>query len=76
MYSVQKAAQGMDAEVIVVDNNSTDESVEYLQKIFPRVKFIANKENTGYAKANNQGWQIASGDYILFLFRCKTDTDC
>ena len=67
MYSVQKAAQGMDAEVIVVDNNSTDESVEYLQKIFPRVKFIANKENTGYAKANNQGWQIASGDYILFL---------
>ena len=57
----------MDAEVIVVDNNSTDESVEYLQKIFPRVKFIANKENTGYAKANNQGWQIAAGDYILFL---------
>jgi N-acetylglucosaminyl-diphospho-decaprenol L-rhamnosyltransferase len=57
----------MDAEVIVVDNNSTDKSVEYLQKIFSWVKFIANKENTGYAKANNQGWQMATGDYILFL---------
>jgi GT2 family glycosyltransferase len=57
----------MNPEVIVVDNNSTDKSVEYLQKIFPQVKFICNKENTGYAKANNQGWKMAAGDYILFL---------
>ncbi|MEP6726985.1 MAG: glycosyltransferase family 2 protein [Bacteroidota bacterium] len=67
LYSVQKAVRGMDAEVIVVDNNSTDESVAYLQKIFSGIKFIVNEKNTGYAKANNQGWQIAGGDYILFL---------
>jgi len=57
----------MDAEVIVVDNNSADESVAYLKENFMWVNFIANKENTGYAKANNQGWQMAKGDYILFL---------
>ena len=67
LYSVQKAIEGIEAEVIVVDNNSSDESVEYLQQFFSHVKFIANKENRGYARANNQGWQLATGDYVLFL---------
>ncbi len=67
LYSVQKAIAGIQAEVIVVDNNSADESVAYLQNIFPRVIFISNKENAGYAKANNQGLQIAKGEYILFV---------
>ena len=67
LYSVQKAVSGIDAEIIVIDNNSTDKSVEYLQKTFSQVKFVANAENTGYAKANNQGWQLAAGEYILFL---------
>jgi len=67
LYSVQRAIGGIHAEVIVVDNNSTDQSVAYLQKIFPWVIFVANTENTGYAKANNQGWQMAAGEYVLFL---------
>jgi len=67
LYSVQRAIGDIHAEVIVVDNNSTDQSVAYLQKIFPWVVFIANKENTGFAKANNQGWQMAAGEYVLFL---------
>jgi len=67
LYSVQKAIAGMDAEVIVVDNNSADESVAWLQEKFSWVRLIANKENNGYAKANNQGLQIAKGNYILFL---------
>ncbi len=67
LYSVNKASAGLAAEIIVVDNNSGDVSVEYLQKIFPAVKFICNKENAGYAKACNQGLQNASGEYILFL---------
>jgi N-acetylglucosaminyl-diphospho-decaprenol L-rhamnosyltransferase len=67
LYSVQKAIAGMDAEVIVVDNSSGDESVAYLQKIFPWVNFIVNKENIGYASANNRGYQRAKGEYILFL---------
>lgn len=67
LYSVQKAVSGIAAEIIVIDNNSTDNSVEYLQHRFPNVQFVANKENTGYAKANNQGWQMAKGKYVLFL---------
>jgi N-acetylglucosaminyl-diphospho-decaprenol L-rhamnosyltransferase len=67
LYAVERAIEGLDAEVIVVDNNSADESVAYLQKKFPWVRFIANKVNTGYAKANNQGWKASAGRYILFL---------
>jgi len=67
LYSVQKAVAGIDAEVIIVDNNSADESVGYLQQNFSWVTIISNKENVGYAIANNQGLQIAKGNYILFL---------
>jgi len=64
---VQKAMAVIDAEVIVVDNNSSDNSIEYLTAKFPAVKYITNKENTGFAKACNQGLQQAKGSYILFL---------
>jgi len=57
----------MQAEVIVVDNNSADNSIEYLSPKFTDVQFVSNKENTGFAKACNQGLQKASGAYILFL---------
>ena len=55
------------AEIVVVDNNSTDNSIEYLSPKFPAVQFIANQENTGFAKGCNQGLQQAKGKYILFL---------
>ncbi len=67
LYSVQKAIASINAEVIVVDNASSDDSMTYLPQRFPLVKFIANKYNSGYAKANNIGLQQASGKYILFL---------
>jgi GT2 family glycosyltransferase len=67
LYALQKAITGIETEVIVIDNNSTDESVAYLQPQFPQVSFIANKENTGYAKASNQGWKMATGEHVLFL---------
>jgi O-antigen biosynthesis protein len=67
LCSVQKAITGLQAEVIVVDNNSTDDSLAYLQPKFPWVRFIANTDNPGFGKANNQGVAIAKGDYILFL---------
>lgn len=55
-------------EVIIVDNNSTDGTKSMLQNFQGKAtKIIFNKENVGYGKANNQGVQIASGDYILFL---------
>ncbi|MWV46690.1 glycosyltransferase [Paenibacillus sp. HJL G12] len=54
-------------EVIVIDNNSHDGSVETIQKEFPAVTLIANKDNTGFAKANNQGMAVAKGRYVLLL---------
>lgn len=54
-------------EIIVVDNNSTDGSIPYLQPIFPGVRFLLNKKNTGFARSCNQGLTHASGEYILFL---------
>lgn len=54
-------------EVIVVDNNSIDESAEYIRCKFPQVKLIENIENVGFARANNQGIAGACGRYILLL---------
>jgi GT2 family glycosyltransferase len=54
-------------EVWVVDNASIDRSVEMLSEEFPWVKTIANTENVGFSKANNQAIRKAMGDYILLL---------
>ncbi len=54
-------------EVFVVDNNSSDGSVGYLSPLFPSVRFISNKENTGFSKANNQALRLVRSEYILFL---------
>ncbi len=67
LFSVQKAIAGIEAEVFVVDNASNDASVEYLQPIFPRIKFIASKTNDGFAKANNKALDKCKGDYVVFL---------
>lgn len=67
LYSVQKACKGLTAEVIVVDNHSSDNSIEYLSSKFPSVRYISNTENYGFARACNQGLQQSNGHYILFL---------
>lgn len=67
LYSVQKATERLQAEVIVIDNNSSDHSIEYLEPAFPSIRFVANKENIGFARACNQGLRLATGKYILFL---------
>jgi N-acetylglucosaminyl-diphospho-decaprenol L-rhamnosyltransferase len=69
LYAVQKAAKAcaIPVEIIVVDNCSQDNSIRYLREQFPFIQFIINKENAGYARANNQGWRSASGDVVLFL---------
>ena len=54
-------------EILVVDNNSTDGSYGYLQPKFSEVHFILNKENEGFAKANNKALSVTKGKYILFL---------
>ncbi len=67
LHSVVRAAEGITCEVFVVDNNSVDGSVQMVHEKFPSVKLIANKENTGFSKANNQAMRIATGRYILLL---------
>ena len=67
ILSVQAASKNNTTEIIVVDNNSTDESCKLLIEKYPNVVLIQNKENVGFSKANNQGVKIAKGDYVLIL---------
>lgn len=67
LCSVEKAIAGIDAEVIVVDNDSQDGSKEYLTPRFPNVKWIANEENLGFSRANNIAFAHAKGEYVLML---------
>ena len=65
--SVKKASEDMDTEIWVVDNASSDNSVEYLQANFPDVNFISNTDNVGFSKANNQAIRQSKGEYVLLL---------
>jgi GT2 family glycosyltransferase len=69
LHSVEEALKhsGTSYEVIVIDNHSSDSTIEYLQPKFPEIIFHFNEHNTGFSRANNQGWQMAKGDIVLFL---------
>lgn len=67
LNSTFKALEKVSGEVFVVDNNSIDGSVEMVREKFPQATLIANKENTGFSKANNQAMRIARGEYVLLL---------
>jgi len=65
--SIIKETPSLVFEIIVVDNNSEDGTQEMLARTFPQVKVLVNKENWGFAAANNRGIQAAIGDYVLLL---------
>ncbi len=67
LLSVRRACAGIAAEVWVVDNNSVDDSVSMVREKFPEVKLIANTDNVGFARANNQAIRQSSGEYVLLL---------
>ncbi len=54
-------------EVIIVDNLSTDESVDFIGKYYPKVKTVVSKTNIGFGRANNLGVETAQGEEIFFL---------
>lgn len=67
VHSVQQALQNIDGEIIVVDNNSPDDSCAMMRKRFPDVQLIVSKENSGFPKGNNIGVEAAKGKYICIL---------
>lgn len=67
VLSVESALKNIDSEIIVIDNNSSDESCEMMRMRFPNVKLITNNQNLGFPKGNNIGVAHAKGEYICIL---------
>ncbi len=67
LYSVSRAIANLDAEIIVIDNHSEDESCQMVKELFPEVQLIENKKNVGFSIANNQAVAVAKGEYVCIL---------
>jgi len=67
LRSIKRALRELPSEVIVVDNASDDGSVELVREEFPEVRLIANSENLGFARANNQAIRLARGRYLALI---------
>lgn len=67
ILSIYAQTEGVNFEIIVVDNNSEDNSVKIIEDNFPQVILISNGDNIGFGRANNLGVKIAKGKYIFFL---------
>ena len=65
--SVRRAIAGLDAEIIVVDNHSKDDTVAFLRENFPDVRLMASQSNLGFSRGNNMAIREAQGEYILLL---------
>lgn len=71
IQSIYDYTNNINIEIIVVDNNSNDNSVELIKNKFPLVSIIRNKKNIGFGRANNKGMEMAKGKYYFLL---NTDT--
>lgn len=67
LISVMKALKGLQAEILVIDNFSSDGAADFVRQKFPTIKLITNPENFGFARASNQGMELARGEYIALL---------
>ncbi len=67
LNSVYATGAGLDFEIIIVDNASSDDSVAMVEERFPGVRLVVNQENVGFARANNQALAMSKGQYALLL---------
>lgn len=67
ILSVQCAIKNIEAEIIIIDNNSPDDSCDMVRKEFPDLLLIENKENIGFGRANNQAVAKATGEFVCIL---------
>lgn len=67
LNSLKKAQHGFNLEIFVVDNDSGDDSISYLKERYPEVHYIANEENVGFGRANNQAIRQAKGEFTLII---------
>jgi GT2 family glycosyltransferase len=65
--SIYKSKDCLDIDIYIVDNNSNDGSVEEIRETYPEINLIVNKENKGFARANNQVLRILDSKYCLIL---------
>jgi len=64
---IEHAPQGADYEIVLVDNGSTDGTIEVVEREWPEVQLIPNTENVGFTRANNQGILVSRGNYLLLI---------
>ncbi|MEK9136487.1 MAG: glycosyltransferase family 2 protein [Bacteroidota bacterium] len=67
LRSIEATGSRLSNHVIVIDNNSTDGTVEMVKRDFPRVTFVQNQSNIGFAAANNQAMKMAQARYVMLL---------
>ena len=67
LQSIERHKGALRCEVIVVDNASADDSVKRVAEEFPAVRLVANRDNVGFAIANNQGFELATGRHVFIL---------
>lgn len=68
LRSVEEAYSAVGGgRTIVIDNNSGDDSIDYLEQRFPQVTFVRNSKNVGFSRANNQGFKMSDTEYVLIL---------
>jgi len=65
LKSIKNSTANIQYEIIVIDNDSSDDSVQMIKQHYPQVHLIANNTNRGFAAANNQGMEVSKGRYVL-----------
>jgi len=67
LCSIYQGTHATDFEVIISDNGSVDDSMEFVRKHYPQARVVENQQNLGFARGNNAGIRVSRGEYVLIL---------